>query len=424
MRAADVEARTSGNQIETQRAHLHLSVPSVPSATLLWTRNYLSDFTILLVSYLIATYLRRELPFGKYVGSNYVWHELSLYAAIGLGLLITYVLRLAAAYRFDLSASQQHFWSALASIPMAAATLTILTPRQSGLEKGYFIITALVLTLLIVPRPRSREREQERRALLDSLAELWASRSLVRMWITYNIRSRYAQALLGILWIVLLPLATAFVMSIVFSAFMRVQIPNVPFIAYFLTGFVPWGLFNQGIAGSMRSLLGSLGLINQIYFPREVIILSALGEALVDTFFMFVALLIIDAIVGVYPHPIYILLVPVLVIEIVFTLGIMLIVSHLSVFVRDIPQLISVVLQILFYLCPIIYPLQIVPRHFQFLITLNPVAALIEAYRAIIVYNQVPDWSSVLYPAALAVASLIFGYRTFKSGESRFADMI
>jgi len=388
-----------------------------------FVRDYATDFVILLVSYLIATYLRRELPFGKWVGTNYEWHRPQFYLAIGLGAALAYLLRLAA-YRLTMSPSQKHFWSAMLTIPSAATCLTILTPHQSGLEKAYFIVTAVSLLLLIVPRPRNFEKEQERRGMAAALRELLDSRSLIRIWIIYNVRSRYAQAVLGILWIVLLPLSTAFVMSIVFAQIMRIHIPNVPFIAFFLSGLVPWGLFNQGTAGSMRSLLGSLGLINQIYFPREVIILSALGESLVDTFFMFLALLVIDAIVGIYPQPIYLLLIPVVLVEVVLTLGVMLIVSQLSVLIRDIPQLISVLLQILFYLCPIIYPLSIVPTHFRFLITLNPVAALIQAYRSIILYGHVPDWSSVLYPAALAVASLVFGYRTFKAGESRFADMI
>jgi ABC-type polysaccharide/polyol phosphate export permease len=102
----------------------------------------------------------------------------------------------------------------------------------------------------------------------------------------------------------------------------------------------------------------------------------------------------------------------------------MFVVSWLSVFVRDIPQLVSVLLQIIFYLCPIIYPTRIVPHHFQFLITLNPIAVLIQAYRTIIVYDQTPSWISLIYPTAFAAALLIYGYRHFKGNEDRFADLL
>src|SRR5262249_42546174 len=100
------------------------------------------------------------------------------------------------------------------------------------------------------------------------------------------------------------------------------------------------------------------------------------------------------------------------------------IVSWLSVLVRDVPQLVSVLLQMLFYLCPIIYPLTAIPAQYQPLIMLNPVATLIEAYHAIIISRRPPDFLSLIYPAALGIGFLVFGYRLFKANEDRFADMV
>src|SRR5690349_2980081 len=127
-----------------------------------------------------------------------------------------------------------------------------------------------------------------------------------------------------------------------------------------------------------------MGLINQIYFPREIIVLSALGEALVDTLFMFAAMLVINALVGVFPNDLFVFLPLIVVMEVALSLGLMFVVSWVSVLVRDIPQLVSVLLQIIFYLCPIIYPISIVPERWRFLIELNPLAVLVEAYRDII----------------------------------------
>jgi lipopolysaccharide transport system permease protein len=101
----------------------------------------------------------------------------------------------------------------------------------------------------------------------------------------------------------------------------------------------------------------------------------------------------------------------------------MLVVSWLSVLVRDIPQLVTVVLQMLFYLSPVIYPVQIIPPHYRFLVTLNPIGVLVVAFRQVLVYGAAPDWSALIYPAALGVALLIFGYRLFKTNEDRMADM-
>jgi lipopolysaccharide transport system permease protein len=386
-------------------------------------RDYAIDLALLLTAYLVATYWRKVLPFGKFVGSNYEWHTARLYVTIALGLAAAYLLRLASA-RTNRFQAAPRLLTLIVGIALICAGLTVFLPYQSGLQKGYFVVIAAGLGLLSNPVRGDVQREEAAPTLADSLARLWANRSLLRIWVQYNVMDRYAQAILGILWIVLLPLSTAFVMSVVFSQIMRIHTGAVPFIAFFLSAYVPWGLFSQSISAGMRSILSAMGLINQIYFPREIIVLSALGEALVDAFFMFAAMLVIDAMVGVFPNPLFVLLPLVLLIQVALMLGLMFIVSWMSVIVRDIPQLISVLLQILFYLSPIIYPVSIIPHRFQFLVNLNPVALLVQAYRDVIVYDRQPDWFSLVYPAALGVALLVFGYRHFKANEDRFADML
>jgi lipopolysaccharide transport system permease protein len=386
-------------------------------------REYVLDVVVLLTSYLVATYWRKELPFGKFVGFTYEWHTPKLYVTIALGLAAAYVV--GAPFRGTrIVRASPHFLTFAIGIALVCLGLTLFLPFQSGLQKGYFVLIAFGLGLLVIPVRDDTRAAEHAPSVRASLVRLWLNRSLLRIWVQYNIHSRYAQAILGVLWIVLLPLSTAFVMSIVFSQIMRIHTGAVPFIAFFLGAFVPWGLFSQAISAGMRSLLGAMGLINQIYFPREIIVLSALGEALVDAFFMFVAMLVINAFVGILPNGLFVILPLLLIIQITFMLGLMFIVSWLSVVIRDIPQLISVLLQILFYLSPIIYPVNIIPHRYQFLVNLNPMALLITAYRDIFVYNRTPDWFSLVYPAALGIALLVFGYRHFKANEDRFADMI
>ncbi|MGH2447358.1 MAG: ABC transporter permease [Chloroflexota bacterium] len=382
--------------------------------------EYVVDVALLLSGFLVATYLRHSLPLGKYVGSNYQWYEPGAYAVILGAVAAAYIVMVLAGG--SLRTNLRRFFAPILGTAIAVAGLTVLLPNQSGLEKIYFAASSLLLISLVVPWPS--RHEVDRISLRRSVLRLWANRELLRIWVLYNIRSRYAQAVLGILWIVLVPLSTALIMSVVFSHLLRIQLHGAPFIAFFLSGIVPWGLFNQGISAGMRSILSAMGLINQIYFPREIIVLSALGEALVDMAFMFAAMLVVNAVVGVYPNIYFLVLIPLLLIQVCFTLGLMFVVSWLSVLVRDVPQLVSVLLQMIFYLCPIIYPLSIVPHSFQFLITLNPMAPIIEAYHNVVVYATAPNWNSLIYPGALGVALLIFGYRVFKRNEDRFADMV
>ena len=386
-------------------------------------RDTAVDAAILMVAYVIATYFRQTLPIGKYVGDDYTWFSPSIYAVIALGAIIGHVATLPLWGRERSPSQRDRLVAAFLSLGAALVLLGVLLPLQSGLQKGYFAGAAAVLLLLIVPVPAAAHSDEGLPSFAANLRRLRANRGLLRIWVQYNVQSRYAQAFLGILWIILLPLSSALVMNIVFSELLKVQ-TDVPFISFLLVGLVCWGLFNQAISAGMRSILGAMGLVNQIYFPREIIVLSALGEAMVDAFFMLVATIAINAVVGIYPTFYFLLLPFVIVIQLAFCLGLMFVVSWLSVLVRDIPQLVSVLLQILFYLCPIIYPLAALPEHFQPLIALNPLAALINAYRDLIIYGRLPDFLSLVYPSALAVGVLIFGYRLFKSNEDRFADMV
>ncbi len=386
-------------------------------------RDTAVDAAILMVAYVIATYFRQTLPVGRFVGDNYTWFGPSIYAIIALGAIIGHVATLPLRARDHTLAQRDRLAAAFLSLGAALILLGVLLPEQSGVQRGYFVGAAAVLLLLIVPIPAAAHSDEGLPSFGANLRRLRANRGLLRIWVQYNVQSRYSQTFLGILWIILLPLSSALVMNIVFSELLKVP-TDVPFISFLLVGLVCWGLFNQAISAGMRSILGAMGLVNQIYFPREIIVLSALGEAIVDAFFMLVATVVINAVVGIYPT-VYLLLLPlVIIIQLAFCLGLMFIVSWLSVLVRDIPQLVSVLLQILFYLCPIIYPLAALPNRFQPLIALNPLSSLINAYRDLIIYGRLPSLLSLVYPAALAVGVLIFGYRLFKSNEDRFADMV
>lgn len=257
-------------------------------------------------------------------------------------------------------------------------------------------------------------------AALDRLAE---NRSLLGLWLRYNIEARYSQTILGILWIVLLPLSTAGVLALAFSQILRVGY-DVPFVSFFFTALVFWGLFNNSIFNSMQALISRMGLINQVNFPREVIILVVIGEALVDLMFTFIALVIINALNGISPNIQWIYLPSLLLILVMFTLGLMFILSTMAVFVRDVPQLVSVALQLLFYLTPILYPVSAIPESFRFIVLINPIGLVLQAFRDVLIYARPPDPLSLYYPLVAAVVLLYTGYAYFKANEERLADMI
>jgi lipopolysaccharide transport system permease protein len=167
-----------------------------------------------------------------------------------------------------------------------------------------------------------------------------------------------------------------------------------------------------------------MNLVGKIYFPREILPLSAIIVCLVDFLIassIFVLMLLFYR-VAVGP---VILLVPlVLLIQVILTFGISLLASAVNVFYRDVRFVIPLALQIWMYLTPIIYPVSLVPERFQPLYLLNPMAVLIDTYRRTILFNQMPDWLYLGLAALISVSLTIVAYRYFKRAEREFADLI
>lgn len=234
---------------------------------------------------------------------------------------------------------------------------------------------------------------------------------MLSIWLRFNIESRYSQRILGILWIILLPVATSVVLAIAFSQFMRIQL-DVPYLSFYMAAMIPYTLFSNGVLNGTSSIVSRIGIIGQVYFPREILVLLTLGEAIVDFGFAFLAMLVINVFAGVLPN-LYFIYLPLL-----FLVG------SLTVMIRDIPQLLAVLIQLLFFLTPIIYPIEQFPERLRFLFVINPIAPIIQGFRDIIVYGRAPDPVSLYYSVVFAGVALVVGYTTFKSIESEMADYV
>lgn len=383
----------------------------------------LANSLVLIGAMLIAIQLRLVLPYGNPLNTAYVAQSPPIYLII-----IACVLGTTAATRHlrkygHLSTSGWQFDSLMLGAGLSSVAIALILPSISLLQLLYYVLAAAILSTLLVLLP-SRLLRRRHTELIKNLLVLWTNIYLLKMWVRNNIRARYTQTILGILWIVLLPLSQALILSFVFGQFLHMDVGDVPFISFFLAALVPWSFFNQSVMNSTLSITGMMSLINQIYFPREILVLVKLGETIVDTAFVLVAVVIINLLVGVPPNFNYVYLPILFFITICFTLGLTLFVSYLSVLIRDIPQLLFVILQLLFYLTPIVYPESFVPSQFRLLILINPLAPLVQAYRDIIAYQRAPNWVSLYYPLVASVVLLYLGYSFFKSNERRLADFV
>lgn len=260
--------------------------------------------------------------------------------------------------------------------------------------------------------------------MIDYLRELYRHHDLLLVWTGREIKVRYKQSLLGGAWAILQPLALMVVFSVIFTTFVKIPTDGVPYPVFSYSALVPWTFFATSITFAAGALTQNMNLVSKIYFPREILPVASVGAALVD---FLVASAVFVAMLLYYRIPVGapILLVPaLLLIQVLLVLGIALFTSAVNVFYRDVRFVVPLALQLWMYASPIIYPVSLVPERFRDLYMLNPMAALLDAYRAAVLLGRYPDWSSLSAAAAMSVAVFVLGYLYFKQVERQFADVI
>jgi homopolymeric O-antigen transport system permease protein len=260
--------------------------------------------------------------------------------------------------------------------------------------------------------------------MLMNVQNLYGRRELVWSWAERTIRARYQQSVLGGLWAIIQPAASVVVFSIIFTLFIPVDTGGTPYMVFSYVAMVPWTLFSSSITDMVDSLISNMNLVTKIYFPREILPMSSLIARLFDFGIAFGVLAII---IFFYRVPVYLagwLFLPViLIVELALAFGIGLIGSALNVFYRDMKPLIVLGLQIWFYASPVIYPISSVPERFRSFYYLNPMAGILESYRAVILDQKIPG-PYLLIAAGLAATILLIGYWFFKRVEFQFADVV
>lgn len=249
-------------------------------------------------------------------------------------------------------------------------------------------------------------------------------RDLLVAWTSRIVRARYQQSILGGLWAIIQPVATVAVFTIIFTYFVPINTGDIPYAIFSYTAMAPWFLFSTSMLDMTESLVINMNLVSKIYFPREILVIAALFARLLD---FFIALIVLLLLILFYKYPlsyiVFLYLPIILVIQLCLSLGLGLIGSALNVFYRDIKHVVMLGLQILFYATPIVYPVTLVPEEWRIIYFFNPMAGIIEAYRAVILYNQPP--AATFYLAGIiSTITLVVGFWFFKRVEYLFADVV
>ncbi len=253
---------------------------------------------------------------------------------------------------------------------------------------------------------------------------LYDYRDLLFAWTGRIVRARYQQSILGGLWAIVQPAATVAIFTVLFTRFLRVDTGGTPYILFSYAAMVPWTLFSASITDMVESLVTNMNLVTKIYFPRDILVLAALLARLVDFAIAFSILIVLLALYQVAVNPPALLLLPALLaVQLALALGIGLIGAAVNVFYRDVKHLVALGLQIWLYATPIIYPATLVPEHLRGVYFLNPMAGVIQGYRAVLLGGDLHAPYLVVSVVAAALV-LGFGFWFFKRMEHQFADVV
>lgn len=263
--------------------------------------------------------------------------------------------------------------------------------------------------------------------MLSYARQMFLTGDLIWAWTYRIIRARYQQSILGGVWAILQPAATAVVFTVIFTLFIPVDTGSVPYIVFSYVAMVPWTFLSSAITDMVESLTGNINLVSKIYFPREVLPISALLARLID---FAIACILIVLFILYFQVPVFLLgwlfLPIVLAIQLMLALGLGLAGAALNIFYRDVRHIVALGLQLWFYASPVLYPVSVVEAHLHsnsYLYYLNPMSGIIEAYRAVLLKQQLPG-PSLFWSAVVALALFLLGYWLFKRVEFQFADVV
>ena len=262
-----------------------------------------------------------------------------------------------------------------------------------------------------------------------NLKEIWKYRDLIILFVKRDITTAYKQTILGPVWIVINPLLSTVVFTVIFGVIAGIPTDGVPQFLFYLSGNILWGFFSSCLNKGSGTFLGNARLFGKVYFPRLVMPISGIIYNLINFLLqtvVFVFLIIIYALIGANVHPnLFILFTPLLVMHTALLgTAIGLIISSITTKYRDLNVLVSFGVSLLMYITPVVYPISKVPENFRWLMLLNPVAPIVESYRYAFLGSGTFEWQFLLISLAVTAVLLFWGVLVFNKVEKNFIDTV
>jgi lipopolysaccharide transport system permease protein len=273
-------------------------------------------------------------------------------------------------------------------------------------------------------RPRKVIRRE--RPLLVSvpgdLKSLVSYHNLFKMMTATRLKIRYRQSTLGWLWAVLQPLSLMMLYAVIFSHALAYDTAPISFPLFLMAGLLPWSFCSTALSTASTGMLTHHSLMAKVYFPREIVPLSYVAAALFDLIIGSLLLLAMMLIYHVPISPLALLAIPIAAILALYTVAMCLLLASLQIHLRDINVGLPLVLQVLMFTAPVVYPASIVPQSVQAFYWTNPLAILISDFRLAVLGRSAPNFGGLLYCALLGLVLFLVAYSIFKWHESKIVD--
>jgi len=260
-------------------------------------------------------------------------------------------------------------------------------------------------------------------ATIDSI---WRYRGFITGSIKREFQAKYRNSLLGAAWTILNPLAMIVVYTVIFSEVMGNRLGGVnstfAYSIYLCSGTLTWALFAEITGRSQTVFLEHANLIKKLQFPRICLPIIVVLNACINFGIIFGLFTVFLLITGSFPGWVYFALFPVLLLQIVFSIGLGMILGVLNVFFRDVGQFFSILLQFWFWFTPIVYPVATLPPGVRDMLAWNPIMPIIVAYQTIMLHARQPDWLSLWPAALLALGCCVLGMKLFRKRAGEMVD--
>lgn len=259
--------------------------------------------------------------------------------------------------------------------------------------------------------------------LKEMIAEQVEYRELLYQVTLRDLKLRYKQTIMGFGWAVFMPLLNTALFSVIFTRVAPLETP-VPYPVWAYCGLAVWNFFASGVKFATNSLSGNIQLVTKVYFPREILPVSAVLVSAVDFLVASTVLAALMAWFSIVPGWTLVFVPLLMAIQMIFSAAVSLLLSMANLFYRDVKYLVEAIVTLWMFATSVVYPVHLVGGTLGAVLALNPLTPIVDSYRAVILESRAPDPAGLLYATAVSVALLAFAWLKFHRAEFKFAENV